>query len=54
MTYEEAKNQILAQVNQAAVSALVDNLAKALVEIDRLNAEKPAPSPSPASNPSPT
>ncbi len=39
MTAPEAKAAILAQLNQIALNTIVDELAKALVEIDELKAK---------------
>lgn len=39
MTKEEAKNSIIAQVNQAAVLDLTENLANAIVQLGEKDAE---------------
>lgn len=52
MTPPEAKAAILAQLNQHALNTVVEELAKALVEIDELKKKLPAATP-PAAEPKP-
>jgi hypothetical protein len=52
MTAPEAKAAILAQLNQIALNTIVDELAKAVVEIAELKAKLAAPAAvAPPSNP---
>ena len=47
MTAPEAKAAILAQLNQHALNTIVEELAKALVEIDELKTKLTAAAPPP-------